>query len=198
MHNRLVQEYRIWREELLEILRELYEDVVPAGRIREDGYWRTKALYNAYHSNERDAFLLQLLQYGVEGRAVLAAVKSEIATVGTGKLSFLKAGKAEEMIFRLRRTHASSVLSSLQALTNFAFLAESCMKSQEDNVGEADDVYNRKIYQELGIYFEIDDSDEVKRIRSGVLVAERVQTAQVKQYRTRGQRTEEWNHPVAG
>lgn len=173
MCSRLEQEYRIWLEEVLEVLHELCEDVVPAGRVDENIYSKTKALYSASQFQRQDDFNVELLHYAEEGRAKLEAVKSALAATEC---------KNEETVIRLRRVFAASILNSLQYLVNFAFL------------GEAD----LKIGEELSQYFEIDSSDRVKRIRSGVMVTGNVQQAQVKQYRARVQKQEDWTHPVAG
>ena len=177
MLERLVQEYRIWLSELIEILHVVCEDVVPAGRVGEEIYWRTKSLYRECSHRQVGKAEEHLLQYAKDGRALLDSVKLEITAAKRewGSVSY-KDGlngdmhRIEESIIRLRRANANAILSSLQMLVNFAELANACEESQQF----AD------FYDELSIFFEIDSIDEVKRIRSGVVVEPQKQITAVK------------------
>lgn len=181
MCERIVQEYRIWVEEALEVLHTLCEDVVPAGRVSEELYWQTKALFKAYGCKSAEEFNRVLLQYAAEGRALLVSVESNIT---------------EEIRIRLRRENATAILNSLQMLANYAYLAEQCADNAE-GFG-----FVPALYKELSQLFEIDACDEVKRIRSGVVVEQKsgsgAEASIIRAYPFQENKAKEWKGCVAG
>lgn len=147
MYDKLVQEYRIWLEELLEVLHEFCEDVVPAGRFDEGIYWRTKELYGMTRCvDDSGKAMMEILQYAKEGRILL----EEAVYACQGEAI---AEEREEIIIHLRRKYANAILNSLQMFVNFVFLARLDFQ-----------------YECICKYFETDTSDKVIRIRSGVAV----------------------------
>ena len=181
MYERLIQEYRIWLADLLDVLHAICEDVVPAGRVREDMYLESKILYRNAKSQRKEELERSLFRYALRGKELLYPVKVAVETV------------EEHDIIRLRRTYAGAILSSLQLLVNYAYLADTC--KPEDCDGEA-------VFAELGQLFEVDKHDEVKRIRSGVQVMSRMQagesTGKIRVFRSQDDQTKAWNSPAAG
>lgn len=190
MCGNLVQEYRIWFKEILEILQTLCEDVVPAGRLDQEVYWQTKELYRTIKQGELEDIYTELSQYASDGKILLEPVKEALKTVKRDNI-------AEETIIYLRRKYARAILTSLQMLVNFAYLADAYLRDADE------------IGIEASKYFEIDTTDEVKRIRSGVVV-QRKQIVAVKTegcdtnqsgtktYRFHTESSQNWKNSVAG
>lgn len=181
----LVQEYRIWLQELLEVLRVVCEEVVPAGRFQEDIYWKTKALCENIGNLEQKEAEAELFQYAADGRCLLNAVREclDSAQADGNPVS-------EEACICLRRIHANAILNSLQMLVNFAGLTERHLHCAEE-IKQCSDRCDT-----LSQYFEIDETEEVKRIRSGVVVKQKKQIAKTYHFCT--QKAENWKSSVAG
>lgn len=190
MCGNLVQEYRIWFKEILEILQALCEDVVPAGRLDQEVYRQTKELYRTIKQGESEDIYTELSQYASDGKILLEPVKEALKTVKRDNI-------AEETIIYLRRKYANAILTSLQMLANFACVAEAYLEEVDE------------ISVEAGKYFEIDTTDEVKRIRSGVAVQRKwivtvkteggvTNASGMKTYRFRTESSQNWKNSVAG
>ena len=163
MCSELLRDYNLWLGELLEVLKLVCEDVVPAGRFAQDLYWRTRQLKEKLteHGVEggRSAQTALLLEYQRDGRALLKTVRERTrGIVEKNVLSGVEASGEvlpEEFRIHFRRTYGADILNSLQMLVNVHALAQeylNCPTVAADRI------------------FEVDTVDGMKRVRSGALV----------------------------
>ena len=106
----LTEGYSYLVKETVRFINKYFEGIIPAGRVEEDIYWKTKELYN-----QVQALLI------CNRRQDVAALLEEYLAYA---LTYYKSGNLWEIVETDRRSCRNIVLNSIQMMVNLTVLLE--------------------------------------------------------------------------